>query len=605
MPVDILIDNKSAKVDEGIILGGETGSTTGEVNLSSNAKAAKKIDGTNALNNNVELKDFTSYAMELSGIQDLSLKDNAYLSSGAPINISGRVDVQTGSTLALTSPLPNSVGILSGGGKVYIGEEVNATINTVDGADKPTIEFAETLDELNDRNAISPIITTSAENFEKLNLKLRGVDEPLKMENGTYTQSQSEQDNQRKAQAVQELYTEANNLKTAYDDAKTQAGPAISPDDANNINNAKAAYEAKYQEATDALNQLEENLKTQINTYGLSSPVDTATVNDIDGNSQIDDIEVNLINGLFQLAKYAKDSYNQAKDNLGATVDIQEAETINSKKSEYEAKYAEANVAFNNLSQMLQSRVNKQNLPTNLDEVIANDIDGNDQLDSEQTRVLQNLFDEAKTLFDKYNKAKSDTGEAYSQDDVDAINAAREAYSSKFIEALNLLDQLIIELRPSIDNHDSAPIMEDVPTVNDKNNNEIIDANESDENNDSDNGTVDNPSNNGGDNDGTDTGNNPGDDSSNAGNDKDNNGMNPGNVDNGNHGDEKVNPPDNKDDNASKNKSEKNSKVIKKESMSNQASPKTGDDSDVLMSISAMIGAIGALAFMRRKKESK
>lgn len=384
VPVDILIDNKSAKVDEGIILGGETGSTTGEVNLSSNAKAAKKIDGTNALNNNVELKDFTSYAMELSGIQDLSLKDNAYLSSGAPINISGRVDVQTGSNLALTSPLPNSVGILSGGGKVYIGEEVNATINTVDGADKPTIEFAETLDKLNARNAISPIITTSAENFEKLNLKLRGVDEPLKMENGTYTQSQPEQDNQRKVQAVQELYTEANNLKTAYDDAKTQAGPAISPDDANNINNAKAAYEAKYQEATDALNQLEENLKTQINTYGLSSPVDTATVNDSDGNSQIDDIEVNLINELFQLAKDAKDSYDQAKDNLGATVDSQEAETINSKKSEYEAKYAEANVAFNNLSQMLQPRVDKQNLPTNLDEVIANDIDGNDLVDADE-----------------------------------------------------------------------------------------------------------------------------------------------------------------------------------------------------------------------------
>lgn len=278
---------------------------------------------------------------------------------------------------------------------------------------------------------------------------------------------------------------------------------------------------------------------------------------------------------------------------------------MNAKVKAYIDKYNEAEAAYESLDSRLRPQINKRSLPASLNEVNSNDRDGNDQLDSEQTRVLQNLFDEAKTLFDKYNKAKSDAGEAYSQDDVDAINAAREAYSSKFIEALNLLDQLIIELRTSIDNHDLAPIMEDVPTVNDKNNNEIIDANESDENNDSDNGTVDNPSNNGGDNDGTDTGNNPGDDSSNAGNDKDNNGMNPGNVDNGNHGDEKVNPPNNKDDNASKNKSEKDSKVIKKESMSNQASPKTGDDSDVLMSISAMIGAIGALAFMRRKKESK
>ncbi len=130
IPVEININSDFAKVDNGIILGGENGRQTLEkVVVNSNSKEIKKIDGENSVQNEVVLKKNNIYGVLLENIKSLKLEEsaNVVLSDNFNGNL-GNIDISTGTQLKINKTGNISIQNISGNGEIVISPNTNIKV---------------------------------------------------------------------------------------------------------------------------------------------------------------------------------------------------------------------------------------------------------------------------------------------------------------------------------------------------------------------------------------------------------------------------------------------------------------------------------------------
>ena len=137
IPVTINISSVYSKVDNGINLGGNNNyKVTGNINLTTNSKNIKKIDGTNSTNNTITITDSTIYNIELINIKNIVLKNNAEMTPKNFLGISGDLNLSAGTALWINTANQVSINNLKGTGELILSTDSNLLIkgNIIDSA---------------------------------------------------------------------------------------------------------------------------------------------------------------------------------------------------------------------------------------------------------------------------------------------------------------------------------------------------------------------------------------------------------------------------------------------------------------------------------------
>lgn len=135
IPVTIKISSEYAKVDKGINLGGSNNNkVTGNINLTTNSKNIKKINGTNSTNNTITITDSNIYNIELSNIKNLVLKNEAEITPTNFSGITGDLTLSSGTSLWINTFGEVSINNVKGPGNLIISTDSNLLIkgNIVD-----------------------------------------------------------------------------------------------------------------------------------------------------------------------------------------------------------------------------------------------------------------------------------------------------------------------------------------------------------------------------------------------------------------------------------------------------------------------------------------
>lgn len=137
IPVTINISSVYSKVDNGINLGGNNNyKVTGNINLTTNSKNIKKIDGTNSTNNTITITDSIIYNLELINIKNIVLKNNAEMTPKNFLGISGDLNLSAGTALWINTANQVSINNLKGTGELILSTDSNLLIkgNIIDSA---------------------------------------------------------------------------------------------------------------------------------------------------------------------------------------------------------------------------------------------------------------------------------------------------------------------------------------------------------------------------------------------------------------------------------------------------------------------------------------
>lgn len=137
IPVTINISSVYSKVDNGINLGGNNNyKVTGNINLTTNSKNIKKIDGTNSTNNTITITDSIIYNIELINIKNIVLKNNAEMTPKNFLGISGDLNLSAGTALWINTANQVSINNLKGTGELILSTDSNLLIkgNIIDSA---------------------------------------------------------------------------------------------------------------------------------------------------------------------------------------------------------------------------------------------------------------------------------------------------------------------------------------------------------------------------------------------------------------------------------------------------------------------------------------
>ena len=137
IPVTINISSVYSKVDNGINLGGNNNyKVTGNINLTTNSKNIKKIDGTNSTNNTITITDSIIYNIELINIKNIILKNNAEMTPKNFLGISGDLNLSAGTALWINTANQVSINNLKGTGELILSTDSNLLIkgNIIDSA---------------------------------------------------------------------------------------------------------------------------------------------------------------------------------------------------------------------------------------------------------------------------------------------------------------------------------------------------------------------------------------------------------------------------------------------------------------------------------------
>lgn len=137
IPVTINISSEYSKVDNGINLGGSNNyKVTGNINLTTNSKNIKKIDGTNSTNSTVTITDSKIYSIELINIKNINLKNNAEITPSNFTGIVGDININNGTAIWLNTIGQVSINNLKGTGKLILSTSTNLLVkgNIVDQA---------------------------------------------------------------------------------------------------------------------------------------------------------------------------------------------------------------------------------------------------------------------------------------------------------------------------------------------------------------------------------------------------------------------------------------------------------------------------------------
>ncbi len=130
IPVTIRIDSEFAGVDQGISLTGPTGLPTMErVEIDSNSRLVKKIDGRDSLDNAITLRSAIIYGMTLLGIHEVRLADGANISLSADFEgLEGTLTLDAGSKMWLNQSGPATIGQLNGAGELVLATDASLTV---------------------------------------------------------------------------------------------------------------------------------------------------------------------------------------------------------------------------------------------------------------------------------------------------------------------------------------------------------------------------------------------------------------------------------------------------------------------------------------------
>ncbi len=126
----LIVESEFAKVDEGVILGGEGAhKTTGRVQVQSNSKNIEKFVGTNSDNNKVTFTGSTIYGVQLVGVKNLAVLPNTSVSVESDFaGVSGNVEVNGELNLTNSTEQVIVAESISGDGKIVFS--TNSTIVT-------------------------------------------------------------------------------------------------------------------------------------------------------------------------------------------------------------------------------------------------------------------------------------------------------------------------------------------------------------------------------------------------------------------------------------------------------------------------------------------
>ncbi|MDK9561970.1 hypothetical protein QP017_11380, partial [Gallibacterium anatis] len=237
---------------------------------------------------------------------------------------------------------------------------------------------------------------------------------------------------------AEKLVQVAEDALKAVEQAKTDAGKAISDADAKKINDLIDAYDtakAKADKAMEAVPDQDPSYEALKGRHdALPESIDDAVANDKNANDIADSKDVQSAQEALDAAEKAKDAVEQAKTDAGKAISDAEAKKINDLIDAYDTAKAKADKAMEAVPDQDPSyealKGRHDALPATIDDAVANDKNDNDIADSQDVQSAQEALTAAEDAKAAVEQAKTDAGKAISDAEAKKINDLIDAYDT-------------------------------------------------------------------------------------------------------------------------------------------------------------------------------